>query len=56
MGSSAMRVWFNHGEGLSYRGKPSTGFELAGFVGRFVAAVKARYSGSLLTDIFITRK
>jgi sialate O-acetylesterase len=37
-GSVAMRVWFDHAEGLSTRGKPDTSFELAGADGRFVAA------------------
>ena len=37
-GSTAMRVWFNHGEGLTYHGKPATGFELAGVDGKFSAA------------------
>ncbi len=37
-GSYAMRVWFEHGEGLTYRGKPATGFELAGRDGKYVAA------------------
>ena len=33
-----MRVWFEHGEGLTYKGKPATGFELAGKDGKFVTA------------------
>ena len=37
-GTVAMRVFFNHGEGLTYRGRPATGFELAGADGRYVAA------------------
>jgi sialate O-acetylesterase len=37
-GTTSMRVWFDHGEGLTYRGKPSTGFEVAGADHRFVAA------------------
>lgn len=37
-GSTAMRVWFDHGKGLTYRGKPATGFELAGPDGKFISA------------------
>ena len=37
-GSYAMRVWFDHADGLTYRGKPATGFELAGADGKFAAA------------------
>lgn len=37
-GTSAMRVWFDHGDGLTYRGRPATGFEVAGPDHRFVAA------------------
>lgn len=37
-GNPAMRVWFNHGEGLTYHGRSSTGFELAGADGKFTAA------------------
>ena len=37
-GTSAMRVWFDHAEGLTYRGQPATGFELAGADETFVAA------------------
>lgn len=42
--SIAMRVWFNHGEGLTYRGKPATGFEIAGADRKFSPAV-ARVEG-----------
>lgn len=37
-GSYALRVWFDHGNGLSYRGKPATGFELASKDGKFMPA------------------
>ena len=37
-GATAMRVWFDHGDGLTYKGKPATGFELAGADRKFVAA------------------
>jgi sialate O-acetylesterase len=37
-GRMDMRVWFDHGEGLTYRGKPAGGFELAGADHRFVPA------------------
>lgn len=37
-GTVSMRVWFNHGNGLTYHGEPETGFELAGADGRFVPA------------------
>lgn len=37
-GTGALRVWFDHGAGLSYRGQPATGFEVAGADGKFVAA------------------
>ena len=37
-GSTALRVWFHNGEGLTYRGAPATGFEVAGADGRFVPA------------------
>jgi sialate O-acetylesterase len=37
-GTTAMRVWFNHAQGLTSRGKPLTGFELAGANRQFVPA------------------
>ncbi len=37
-GSMALRVWFDHGDGLSYRGAPATGFEVAGADGQYVPA------------------
>ncbi len=43
-GTTAMRVYFDHGAGLTYRGNPATGFELAGPDGRFVSA-QARVQG-----------
>ena len=43
-GTTAMRVWFNHGEGLTYAGKATTGFELAGEDGKFAPA-QARVEG-----------
>lgn len=44
-GSVALRVWFDHGEGLTYQGKPATGFEVAGADGKYVPA-EARVEGS----------
>ena len=43
-GTTAMRVWFDHGEGLRYGGQHATGFELAGEDRKFVA-VQARVEG-----------
>ncbi len=43
-GDAAIRVWFDGAKGLTYRGKPETGFELAGADGRFVPA-QARVEG-----------
>ena len=37
-GSMGLRVWFDHGAGLTYRGGPATGFELAGADGKYVPA------------------
>ena len=37
-GSTAMRVWFDHAEGLTFRGKPASGFEVAGADHHFVPA------------------
>ncbi len=37
-GPAALRVWFDHGEGLTYRGQPATGFEIAGADRHFVPA------------------
>ncbi|GAC1420947.1 MAG: sialate O-acetylesterase [Acidobacteriaceae bacterium] len=37
-GSTAMRVWFDHADGLTFRGKPATGFEVAGSDHRFMDA------------------
>ncbi len=42
--NTAMRVWFDNSQGLNYRGKPETGFELAGEDHHFVAA-QARIEG-----------
>ena len=35
---TAMRVWFDHGDGLTYKGKLATGFEVAGADRKFVPA------------------
>ena len=43
-GTKAMRVYFDHAEGLTYQGKPATGFELAGADGKFVPG-QARVEG-----------
>jgi sialate O-acetylesterase len=37
-GKTALRVWFDDGGGLSFHGKPATGFEIAGSDHHFVAA------------------
>ena len=37
-GSQAMRVWFDHAQGLTFHGKPASGFELAGPDHHFVSA------------------
>jgi len=37
-GAEVLRVWFDDAEGLSYHGKPASGFELAGADHRFFAA------------------
>jgi sialate O-acetylesterase len=37
-GGAALRVWFDHGEGLAYRSPGQTGFEVAGADHRFTAA------------------
>jgi sialate O-acetylesterase len=44
-GITAMRVWFDHGEGLNSNGKPVEGFELAGEDHAFVPA-QARLDGA----------
>jgi sialate O-acetylesterase len=41
---AALRVWFDHGGGLTSRGKPTLGFEIAGADHRFVPAT-ARIDG-----------
>ena len=43
-GSTAIRVWFDHGGGLTYRGQSATGFELAGADRKFIPA-QARVEG-----------
>ncbi len=43
-GSMALRVWFDHAQGLTDRGSPSRGFEVAGADGKFVPA-QARVEG-----------
>lgn len=43
-GSTALRVWFDHGQGLTYREKAATGFEVSGPDGKFVPA-QARVEG-----------
>lgn len=37
-GEMGVRVWFDDAENLSFRGRPATGFEVAGADGKFVAA------------------
>ncbi len=44
----ALRVWFDHGEGLTYRGKAETGFEIAGADHRFMPAVAQVEGDSIL--------
>ena len=43
-GSTALRVWFDHADGLSAHGQPVSGFEVAGADHRFVAG-EARLEG-----------
>ncbi len=43
-GSTAMRVWFDHAEGLSFHGGAATGFEIAGPDGKFLPG-QARVEG-----------
>lgn len=43
-GTTALRVWFDHADGLTANGKPITGFEVAGVDHKFVAA-QARLDG-----------
>ena len=43
-GTVAMRVWFDHSAGLTYRGQAANGFELAGADRKFVRA-QARIEG-----------
>ncbi|MDP9038665.1 MAG: sialate O-acetylesterase [Acidobacteriota bacterium] len=43
-GRAALRVWFDHGKGLAYRGRPASGFEVAGDDHVFVEA-SARVEG-----------
>ncbi|MGI4826718.1 MAG: sialate O-acetylesterase [Janthinobacterium lividum] len=55
-GSLAMRVYFNHGEGLTYRGKPATGFEVAGADGKFIAAdAKVEHDSVLVSTSGLAR-
>jgi sialate O-acetylesterase len=44
-GTNAMRVWFDHAEGLTSNGHPVEGFELAGEDGHFLPA-EARLDGT----------
>ena len=44
-GSAALRIWFDHAEGLTSHGQPVTGFEVAGTDHRFVPAT-ARLEGT----------
>ena len=37
-GSTSLRVWFDHAQGLTFNGHPAGGFELAGRDGHFVPA------------------
>ena len=43
-GTTSLRVWFDHAEGLTNRGKPLSAFEIAGPDHRFVSAL-ARVEG-----------
>jgi sialate O-acetylesterase len=45
---SAMRVWFDHGNGLTVKGDALTGFEVAGRDGKFVAATAKVEGGTVL--------
>lgn len=44
-GSTALRVWFDHAEGLHYKSGAAAGFEVAGQDGKFVPA-QARVEGT----------
>jgi sialate O-acetylesterase len=45
---SGMRVWFDHDAGLTAKGGPLTGFEIAGPDGQFVPATAAIQGSSIL--------
>lgn len=49
-GSMAMQVWFDHAEGLSFHGKPSSGFELAGPDHKFIPAEARIQGGTVLVS------
>jgi sialate O-acetylesterase len=44
-GSTSLRVWFDHADGLTFRGQPAGGFELAGTDHHFVPG-DARIEGN----------
>jgi sialate O-acetylesterase len=44
-GSTTLRVWFDHADGLTFRGSPAGGFELAGADHHFTSA-EARIEGN----------
>jgi sialate O-acetylesterase len=49
-GTTAMRVWFDHAEGLNFKGKAPSGFELAGDDHRFVPAVAQLHGETVLVS------
>ena len=49
-GSTSMRVWFDHDQGLTYRGQPATGFELAGADRKFLPAQARVEGGTVLVS------
>jgi sialate O-acetylesterase len=49
-GTKAMQVWFDDAEGLSFHGKPASGFELAGSDHKFVPADSRIQDGAVLVS------
>jgi sialate O-acetylesterase len=59
-GTTALRVWLDHARGLSYHGKPSTGFEIAGADHKFIPAEAAiegetviLHAASVVTPMYV---
>jgi sialate O-acetylesterase len=49
-GTTAMHVWFDHAEGLSFHGKPVSGFELAGPDHKFIPADASIQENTILVS------